>query len=137
MTLGMTAWGVVFGLAGIIMFIITAFQAARVRFFTNDSEEVAAKVTKKYTHRRKNGRSFELTLEYSVDGTQYKKMLEVNSNTFSGSIEGAPITILYKPNNPKRIAVPSEINARNIRILLIVSAALTAIGVALFFIGRK
>lgn len=137
MTLGMTAWGVVFGLAGIIMFIITALQAARVRSFTNDAEEVAAKVTKKYTHRRKNGRSFELTLEYGVDGAQYKKTLEVASTTYSGAIEGAPITILYKPNNPKRIAIPSEINARNVRILLIVSAALTLVGVVLFFIGRK
>ena len=136
MTLGLTAWGVVFALAGIILFIITACQAAKMRSFANDSEEVSATVTKKYTHKRKNGRSYELTLSYDVDGTNYQKTLEVASATYEGALVGAPIALLIKPNHPKRVAVPSELHPSNIKILLIVSAALTVVGVVAFFIGR-
>ena len=132
--MGIGPWGLMLALAGIILLIAALAQAVQNRSYAACSEKAAATVTHKTSRKTKNGRSYELLVAYEVNEIAYEKWIGVRAEDFNVVNTGDPFEILYKPQNPKHAVSPASIRPRNVRTVLIIGAALTAVGIALFML---
>ena len=132
----MIAFEIMLILAGIIVLIAAAAQAGQNRSFAACSETTIGTVTRKRSRNVKNGKSHELTVSYTVDGTPYEKVVGALLSEFESIAEGDNIELRYKPDNPRKAVRPEQLNPKNVRIVLIVGAVLLVLGVVLFFIGH-
>lgn len=131
----MVAGGIMLGLAGIIMLVIVLALIAQNHAF-KDAKRVTGTVTYKRSHRMKNGTSYELTLAYEVEGTAYKRPVNVSMNEYDSIPVGGAYEVLYRPDKPKKILRSKDTDPKNVRVVLIVAVVLTVAGAALFLIGR-
>lgn len=132
----MIGFGLMLAFAGIIVLIAGAAQAMQNRSYAACSETVMGTVTRKRSRNVKNGKSHELTVSYTVDGTAYEKVVGALLTEYNAINEGDEIELRYKPDNPKKAVRPEMLKPRNVKIVLVVGAVLIIAGVALFFIGR-
>lgn len=128
--------GLILAFAGVIVLIAAMAQALQNRSYAACSEKAEATVTHKTSRKVKNGRAYELHIAYEVDGNAYEKWIGVNADAFAATEVGSKCEVLYKPQNPKRAIYPANLSPRNVRTVLIIGAALTAVGVALFLLAR-
>ena len=131
----MVAGGIMLGLAGIIMLMIVLALVAQNHAF-KDAKQVTGTVTYKRRHRMKSGTSYELTLAYEVEGTAYKRPVNVSMNEFDSIPVGGTYEVLYRLAKPKKILRPKDTDPKNVQVVLIIAVVLTVVGVALFLIGR-
>lgn len=124
------------GIRGVIFLIAGLAQAAQNRSYAACSEKVSATVTHKTSRKVKNGRVYELNVAYEVDGTAYEKWIGVSADAYEACDVGSRYEICCKPQNPKHAVDPRNLNPRNARTVLIIGAALTAVGIAMFLISR-
>lgn len=129
-------WGIMLVLIGIIFFIVALAQSAQNRSYASCSERVSATVTNKTSRRTKHGRAYELYVTYNVDGADYERWIGVNADTYDAVNEGGQYEIYYKPQNPKCAVNPENLNPKNVRVIFIVAATATVLGIVLFLIGR-
>lgn len=128
-------FGVMIGLAGIIMLICAAVLALKQRSFRACSEPVTAQVTEKHSRHGKNGKIYELKVAYQVNGIEYQRYLRTAPQLFNSLTEGDPLELLYKPQNPKNVILPDALERGGLRKLLLIGLVMTAVGVAMYLLG--
>lgn len=134
----MNNFGIPLLLVGIIMLIITLAQFLKNRAFKN-AQRVTGMVTRKERNVRggKNRTTvYELTLSYTVDGTAYERAVHVLRDEYEAVDVGGRYEVLYRPDNPQKIMRPGNEDSRNVRTLLIMGVAVTAVGVVLILTGK-
>lgn len=124
------------GSAGIIMLISALAQAIQNRSYAQCSLPVNGRVTQKRSRNVKHGMVYEFTVTYTVDGIVYERIVGALPEEMSRVDIDDGIELLCKPDNPKRVVRPAQLAPRNVKIVLIIGAALTVAGVALFVIGQ-
>ena len=132
----MVAMGIMLGLAGVIMLICAAVLGIKKRSFSACSESVTSEILEKHERHGKNGKNYELKVSYSVDGVEYTKYLRTVPREYNALSECDTLELLYKPRNPKNVLRPDAMDSRSINIVLFIGIGLTAVGVALFLIGK-
>ena len=125
------------GFIGIILALSGFLIIMRKHSYDQCSQPVTATVIYKHSHSGKAGWVFELQVVYGVNGIEYKKYMRTSGEDYDLQYEGSKIDLLCKPGNPKRAVRPlSQKDVKNGGILLIIGAAMIAVGVVLFIMGQ-
>ena len=132
-------YGIMFLIAGIIMFIVTFVQWLKILSF-RDCRGTTAAVTgvdarSHYTNGH-SSKTYSLIVSYTVDGVAYERKLPCDAEDYNLGA-GRAVEILYKERNPKRILLNApERHSRAQRILWIITLALLAIGAVMILLAK-
>lgn len=96
----MIGFGFILALAGIILLIIGAAQAAQNRAFRN-AQTVTGTVIYKHSHKQKYGIAYLLKLSYTVDGTEYEREVGVTLTEYDAIELGDRYEVQYRPTSRK------------------------------------
>ncbi len=128
---------VVFVYTGIV-FIAQGFSFLHKRSFYEEKNAIISQIKVSYNGSDPEDTYYEVIVNYVVDGKQYtSKLGEYNS----GMHEGDEISILYDPNDPKKIISSSVVSLFLLFIggfvFIVVGLAISLLRMILFFFSTR
>ncbi len=79
----MSYFGILLAIAGVIVLIAALAQALQNRSYAACSEKMQVTVAQKTSRRVKNGRVYELYVNYNVNGIDYERWIGVGADEFN------------------------------------------------------